>query len=708
MKNTDWLKSLIIGGIFLSLITPFISFSGLYFPFITSKAYFFRVLIEVVFGLWVILALIDKDYRPKKSVVLWSIVAFLGLTLASNIQGLNPRYSFWSNFERMEGFITLLHVSGYFLVISSVFKTKKIWDVFFHSIVVVSLVQVMYAIFQAGGLTRSAMTSGRSDGTFGNAIYLAAFMLMSLFITLYLWMKRERIGGIKYFYAVTILLQIITIFLTATRGTILALIGGMFVALTAYVILEPSKKVLRYGLATFIGAVVLFATLVLGFKDSAIVQNVESLKRMSDVSISGGTVGARILNWGIAWSAVKEKPVLGYGQGNYSLIFDEKYDPKLWSQENWFDRSHSLVFDLLIAGGFVALILYLSILLSAVYSLWKPANDFSNAEKSIFTAFFVGYLIHTLVVFDSLTSYMLLFIVLAFIHYRSGIEFKIFEKTKFSENSLLALTTIVVLLIPYSVWAVNADSYFQNRELIQALQLRNVSGVEMSYEKFKSALSRDSFGNQEILLQLMVFSVSVINQESIPEETKNKFNDLVYSEFNKYIQKNPKEARVFLSAGQYFLQAGNYELAGQLLDEAILLAPKKQFVYKPKIELMLFNKQKEEALDLLQSVYEINKDNDDFAIYYIRSVARIDEKEIYNKLIEEYFSQGKGYRVIKFTESVFNPDSVQTYINLSLAYYKNGDIQESIDVLNNLSDRFPSMKSQADSYIKRINAGEQI
>jgi O-antigen ligase len=626
------------------------------------------------------------------------------------MRGLNPDYSFWSNFERMEGYVTLAHVFMYFLIVSSVFNTKKLWEYFLNYIVATSFIHAFYALLQFGGQAKVSMTADRIDGTFGNAIYLAGFMLLSLFISIYLWMQRSDKSWAKYFYGSAIILQIITIFLTGTRGAILGLGAGVFVALVSYVILEPKRKILRYGLLSFLIVVALFVTVVFGFKDSALVQNTVALKRMSEISLESGTVQARLINWGIAWNAVKERPLLGYGQGNYSIIFDKNYDIRLWSQENWFDRSHSLVMDWLIAGGFLGFIAYLSIILSAIVYVWKSKDVFSNQEKSALTAFFVGYFIHTSFVFDNITSYMLLFIVLGLIHSRVSTHFKFCEKYNLSKNISAALIFIVAVTTPYMVWAVNSNSYLQNREIIKAMQIKNSTDVEQSLQYFQSALKRESLGQQEAILQFMSLAIKVASSPEVSDEIKAKFYESVFYEVNKYISENPDDARSMYIAGQYFAQIGNYQFAEDLMSRAISVAPKKQFLYQPKIELFFAMNRNQEAIDLLEYAYAINKENDNFWEYSVLVLSRAKQDEKYSALIEEAFKENKGYRVINLAKNNLerSPENINAYVTLAVSYYRNGDSEKAIEIINETIVKFPTAKSQLEGVIKKINAGQKV
>ena len=59
-----------------------------------------------------------------------SVASFVAIIGIADLFGANPLKSFWSNFERMEGWITLIHLLGYFLVVGTVLNTQKLWTKF--------------------------------------------------------------------------------------------------------------------------------------------------------------------------------------------------------------------------------------------------------------------------------------------------------------------------------------------------------------------------------------------------------------------------------------------------------------------------------------------------------------------------------------------------------------------------------------------------
>ena len=95
MQINKILRYIVLGGVFLLPIIPFIVANSMFFPFITGKNFFFRIVTEIVFGSWVILALRDLAYRPKRSWIIGSFSAFIVFMALATIFGIDPHNSFW-------------------------------------------------------------------------------------------------------------------------------------------------------------------------------------------------------------------------------------------------------------------------------------------------------------------------------------------------------------------------------------------------------------------------------------------------------------------------------------------------------------------------------------------------------------------------------------------------------------------------------------
>ena len=114
------LKSVLLwiikGGLFIVPFIPLYVSKVLFFPYITGKAFVFRIIVEIVFAAWALLAIFYKEYRPKKTPLLIALSIFIAVVTLANIFGVNPSFSFCSNYERMEGLVAYLHLFEYFLV----------------------------------------------------------------------------------------------------------------------------------------------------------------------------------------------------------------------------------------------------------------------------------------------------------------------------------------------------------------------------------------------------------------------------------------------------------------------------------------------------------------------------------------------------------------------------------------------------------------
>ncbi len=239
MKTNNILKYLIYGGLFLIPFIPLIISSSMYFPFITGKNFTFRILTEIIIGLWAILAVRDAKYRPKFSFISCAILTFIAIITIADAFGVYPYKSFWSNYERMEGLVTLLHLLGLFFVASSILKTEKLWSRFFHASIGVSIILGIYSLFQLSGAITINQGSVRVDGTLGNATYLAVYMLFHIFLTAFFMVKKhynnQGTRGFfsdyaSYIYGAIIALQTVILYYTASRGPVLGLIGGIFIS----------------------------------------------------------------------------------------------------------------------------------------------------------------------------------------------------------------------------------------------------------------------------------------------------------------------------------------------------------------------------------------------------------------------------------------------------------------------------------------------
>ena len=148
------LSSIIKWGLFLLLPLPLYVSSSMLFPFITGRNFGFRIGIELLVILWAALLVLSREYRPQLTWLTRSVLILLFIVTIADILGPNPYRSFWSNYERMEGLVALIHMVLFYLIVSTVFRSWKDWRLYLYGSTAVSLIVSLVGLSQKLGLTR--------------------------------------------------------------------------------------------------------------------------------------------------------------------------------------------------------------------------------------------------------------------------------------------------------------------------------------------------------------------------------------------------------------------------------------------------------------------------------------------------------------------------------------------------------------------------
>lgn len=751
------LRFIVLAGIFALPFIVFIVANEMFFPFITGKNFAFRIIVEIIAGAWLALALVNPEYRPRKHWLLYSFAAFVAIILAADLTGVNPFKSIWSNYERMDGWVTLAHLFAYFTVASSVLSTQKLWRKLWHTSLAVSVLAGVYGLLQLVGI--SAIGQGgagglgaRLDATFGNPIYLAVFMLFNIFIAAFLWAESwEKHGegkrlAISLCYGSVIALDTFILFFTGTRGTMLGFIGGTL--LSAFLIAvagRNSDRARRYAIGVAVSILILIAGFFL-VRGEAWVNRVGFLARLATISTSDNTVKARFMNWGMAWEGFKEKPILGWGQENYAIVFDKYYNPQMYAQEQWFDRVHNIIFDWLVAGGFLGLISYLMLFVCALWCIWRRnpkenaalaqrngryapktaenAGAFSLLEQSILTGLLAGYFFHNLFVFDNVTSYILFATVLAYINFRSGDAQNapiLFQSARLPAASLPVIAVIMAALTWGAAWGVNAKALAQNRALLQSIA-PHAEGITKNLDYFKEAIGYGSFGTQEAREQMVQVTTQIAGNTNIPDDIKQQFFDTAAREMLAQSQASPLDARFPLFLGVLLDAYGDYQNAFIALSRAHELSLAKQTI----LFEMGINAEARgsgaEALKYFKEAYELAPEFTTARTLYAASLIRAKEDKAADELLAPiiktggaadpriaaaYVERGRYDKIVSIwkarTEAI--PNDAQARYTLAVALYVMGESGEAIAQLEDLIRISPESKAQAESLIEQMRNG---
>jgi len=795
----------IIALVYAVFLTPLIVSTSLFFPYITGKAFAFRLLVEIATVLYIVLAVFDRSYIPKKGTVLTAIVTFTVVLGISTFTAEEPSRSFWSNFERMEGYVTILHLSFFFIIASVVFRTKQAWYGLLNTTIAISVALGLrafadYDMSRNGSfivemfrgikyfflsIFSSPEQTVRIAGPLGNSSYLGVYSLIHAFLAGLMLVtlssaKKFKDAPVRYvLYICAIIFNIIVLYNTGTRGSFVGLVAGSFVTALiplAFILFgkndfnqsisESLKKHIKIASGIALVAILLVVALLGIYKESDFVKSSNLLYRFSSLittDIKGvlATQGeSRTMLWGMSWKGVQERPVLGWGQDNFPYVFSKYYDPKMYAQEQWFDRTHNVFFDWLIAGGFLGLFSYLALFFALIYVLWKKTVlnrenvVYDILEKSVLTGLLTAYFFHNLFIFDNLASYILFFILLAYVHQQSsetqtlsvgdknenrkGDDKKMADAKIAGANagSLFdspttqgALILIAILGFGYVSNEAVYKPYMAGKTLIQALQYSQPEAMKalgeekaspkIVLELFKKALAYDTFANTEIRERLAEVAPGLISQTK-DEAVVKSFTTLMADEYQKAILETPKDPRPLMFLAMYLQKFGLNTEALSYMDQAIALSPTKQSFYHQKAIIQITLGKNNDAVETFKKAYELEPASKEAKVLYSLGLIYDDKFVEAKKILVDDINALADQRILEtlVQKKMFNeiaeiaklkisadPKNPQVYMSLAGLYLQMKKPADAIEQIKKVIEISPDFKQAGEYYISEIRAG---
>ena len=551
---------------------------------------------------------------------------------------------------------------------------------------------------------------------------MAIYMFFHIGIAV-LMLSRAQSTFARSVYGALILTFTFLLFQTGTRGTVLGLIGGSFLATSYIALFATQYKRLRTVAVSALMALVVVGAGFFAARDTAFVQSSPMLSRIANLSLSDGSI--RFLVWDAAIKGVKEHPVFGWGQENFSYVFNKYYTPELFAAESWYDRSHNVVMDWLVTGGIVGAVAYFSILGSAIWYLFfrplfrKGDESFTVTERGILIGLLAGYTVHNMFVFDNIVSYIFYAVILAYIHGRVVLAAPATPKkfdTRVIEQVAVPLVGIALVL---TVYYVNVPSIRAAGDMIVALQATDAESMIAGFDR---ALSRGSFADQEIREQLMQRVQSVVNTPEIPADAKEKALAHVEEELLKQSEEKPNDARVEVFLSSFYRANSMLDKAADRLLIARELSPKKQIIIFEQGFTELQRGNMEAALAFFKEAYELAPQYSEARINYANAALLTGNETLFNELIsteeektmyalndqaiQTVYKMQRYPQLIEMfkTRVIARPTVAQERANLAYVYDVAGNPDEALAVLRQAIIDIPSFKTQGEQFIAGIEA----
>ncbi|MDP3052565.1 MAG: O-antigen ligase family protein [bacterium] len=412
------------------------------FPFIVGKYVFFRVVVELalIFFLW---AWVRGEFQFSKlklkilTPLVIAVSVFTLIFLLAGFLGYDPSASFWSNFERGEGGLQMLHLFIFFVLLGLLFRDEKAWRRMFIVSALVAVLVIAYgfaAALKISGFIGPGICE-RFAGSLGNSAYIGTFMIFALFYAGYLLINglRQSASGPhkfaslkKWLWGSLMVLFLIILIFSGTRGAFLGLAAGVLAGLSYLFFRLPSGRVRKIILFVII-VLIIFGWL--GFKYRSSIDLMPFCKnegqggnRILDINLSTENLQTRFFLWKQSIKIFEERPILGWGPENFSPAIEKYHLPQFTV---WFDRAHNIFFDYLTTTGILGLLSYLSIFIVFYWQFLKKMRKsaLSPYQSALIFALPIAYLVQGVVLFEVLPIYINLFLFLAFANYKFNNKF---------------------------------------------------------------------------------------------------------------------------------------------------------------------------------------------------------------------------------------------------------------------------------------------
>lgn len=600
-------------GVLASFLIFFFVFPGLLFPYITSKQLCFNILVEFLLIFWLLLIIKYPAYRPRRSYITWGLILYFLAILLSAVAGRDFNLSFWSNAERMLGFFHLFHFLLFYFIIITAFRKAKDWE---HLFSVSVLVGALVSIF---GIIKAYPAS-----TIGNAAYVAGLMIFDIFFALWLLIKSK-----KWWTRILYGSALIFLFIGLVRADISGAFAGLVLGLLAfgYILATRSEnKKMKYWTISLVAFFILVLSLLFTFRNQPALDNSRLGKMLRDFSSDNVTLNTRMLSWVSAYLDFKHHPILGTGYGNYAATFDRYFNPSFFEygrNETYFDRAHNNLIEIASTTGLVGLLSYLSIFVALFYYLFGANKEkrFKTWETALFAGLIIAYFVQNLAVFDSLVTYISLFMVLGFVYYLSQKKEEEKEEKALNKNQELILALFLTLIFTSAIFAFNVRGFKMFKGTIKGYSYVSAGYLEEGVKYYQEAFAKETGYNRDSRSTLITLMTSAQGSlEALNPKTRDELLAYTAELARKNLDYNPNDSLMALQAARFFNMAAKFyyhdiekfnEYAGDALyyiDSAVLASPGRIPLYSTKADVHLTRGEVEEAKNTLKTAINLKED----------------------------------------------------------------------------------------------------
>ncbi|GAB3574357.1 hypothetical protein GCM10027578_36870 [Spirosoma luteolum] len=534
------------------LLTPLVYSRHRFFGYITERSWYLSACIELL-G---IVSLISPGFfqRPL-SALQRALLLFLAVMGLADAFGVDPIQSFYSGFSRMDGYWLLLHLGLLALVLARTPFSPQQWNRALAFSVLVATGVVLWGMASPWGWQAA---DHRLIASVGNPAFLAGYLLIHLLLIPVLvrrFTTPSRTARLGLALPVALVLGL-GLYLTGTRSAVLALALAGTVQLGLLTWQRTARRALRVSVA--VGVPILLAGVFWLTRSVVWLQQQPVLYRLTHFSDHYDTFRPRWLCWQLAWEAIQQRPVLGWGQENFSYGFAQFFNPDLMSNgtDDWYDRAHNGLLDLTFSAGFLGLAAYLWLWFCLIQTLLRKPGLSGRMEL---LGVLIAYATFNLLNFDSLLPLLSFFVLIGGIDGLSQPAAAGSPDRPRAGLAVIRLTGLVILL------ALSWVSVYQPFSLLRALDHQNtLPTLSQRVVALESAYHRAGGRQLDLADCLVSLALSALASPDIPADQQQLAYERASTLMTEQLGQHPSFSRLMA-------RLATLHLAGRQPDRAIAL-----------------------------------------------------------------------------------------------------------------------------------------
>lgn len=343
--------------VLLVLVLPLIFSWRLYEKFETIKLAFWMLSLGAI----LVLAAAQKNLRRLPKTAGFLAAGFLFFALLSAVFAPNHINSFFGLYTRFTTGFLFYFLFAVTLLVCLFALDKPRWQflikILFFDAVIVAIVGLLqsFGVGYYEGVNQAAIA--RAPGLLGNPNFSSMFLASVLPFSLPL-LGQAKTFLAKVYYALGAVFSVLAVIGFSSRGSWVALAGGLFFGLMLAVVLKFSKKFIFFASAVCL--------VLLGFVIfvSGVVRpgTLSALGRLSEINID-----SRLFAWDVARQAITEHPFVGVGPGNMQVYFERNRDSNL-AGGGVFDDVHNLALQMAGSAGVPVALCFFAL---CGFALWR-------------------------------------------------------------------------------------------------------------------------------------------------------------------------------------------------------------------------------------------------------------------------------------------------------------------------------------------------